>query len=112
MGQPQPLFRLFLSFQTNITILTTHKCEKCPSSIRRQDSNSQPSDYESPPLTTRPGLPPNQICLTIDQVLAFILVDKSSVAGPLYHQSHSLHNRCYSPWPGLSFREWRGSPSA
>ena len=31
----------------------------CPSSIWRQFSNSQPSDYESPPLTTRPGLPPN-----------------------------------------------------
>ena len=31
---------------------------KYPSSIRRRDSNSQPSDYESPPFTTRPGLPP------------------------------------------------------
>ena len=30
--------------------------KKCPSSIRRWDSNSQPCDYESPPLTTRPGL--------------------------------------------------------
>ena len=28
MGQPRPLFRLFSSFQTNITILTTNKCEK------------------------------------------------------------------------------------
>ena len=34
--------------------------KKCPSSIWRQDSNSQPSDYESPPLTTRPGLPPDK----------------------------------------------------
>ena len=59
MGQPRPLFRLFSSFQTNITILTTNKCEKCPSSIWRRDLKSQPSDYESPPLTTRPGLPPN-----------------------------------------------------
>ena len=39
--------------QTHITILTTNKCEKCPSSIRRWDSNSQPSDSESPSLTTR-----------------------------------------------------------
>ena len=53
-GQPWPLFHLFLSFQTNITILTTNKCEKCPSSIRRRDSNSQPFDYKSPHLTTRP----------------------------------------------------------
>ena len=59
MGQPGLFFVLFLSFQTNITILTTNKCEKCPSSIQRRDSNSQPSDYESPPLTTRPGLPRN-----------------------------------------------------
>ena len=29
MVQPTPLFRLFLSFQTNITILTTNQCEKC-----------------------------------------------------------------------------------
>ena len=26
------------------------------SSIRRRDSNSQPSEHESPPITTRPGL--------------------------------------------------------
>ena len=32
---------------------------KCPSSIRCQDSNSQPPDYKSPPLTTRPGLTPD-----------------------------------------------------
>ena len=32
---------------------------KCPSGILHWDSNSQPSDYEPPPLTTRPGLPPH-----------------------------------------------------
>ena len=41
-------FHFFHPFQTNITIFTTNKCEKCPSSIRRRDSNSQPSDYKSP----------------------------------------------------------------
>ena len=57
-GQPRPLFCLFLPFSTNFTILTTNKCEKMSISIRRfQDSNSQPSDYVSHPLTTRPGLP-------------------------------------------------------
>ena len=30
----------------------------CPSNIRCRDSNSQPLDNESPPITTRPGLPP------------------------------------------------------
>ena len=29
----------------------------CPSSIRRQDSNPQPLERESPLITTRPGLP-------------------------------------------------------
>ena len=55
-GHPHPLFRLFLSFQTNITILTTNML--WPSSIWRQDLNPQPSVHESPPVTTWPGLPP------------------------------------------------------
>ena len=58
-GPTPASFVYFRSFQTNIvTIFTTNKCEKCPSSIWCRDSNSQPSDYESPLLTTRPGLPP------------------------------------------------------
>ena len=35
--------------------------KKCPSSFWCCDSNSQPSEYESPTLTTRPGLPPHLI---------------------------------------------------
>ena len=51
------LFFVFLrSFQTNITIFTTNICEKCPSSIRCRDSNPQPSERESLPITNRPGL--------------------------------------------------------
>ena len=57
MGQPQSLFNLFSSFQTHITIFTTNKCESS-SSILCQDSNSQPSEHESPPITTRPELLP------------------------------------------------------
>ena len=48
----------FIFIFSNITILTTKNVEKCPSSIRRWDLNSQPSDYKAPPLTTRPGLLP------------------------------------------------------
>ena len=51
----------FRSFQSKITIFATNESEKCPLSIWCQDSKSQPSDYESPPLNTRPGLPPNKI---------------------------------------------------
>ena len=57
IGQPRQLFHLFLSFQRHIiTIFTTNKCEKCPSSIWCRDSNSRPLEHESPPITTRPGL--------------------------------------------------------
>ena len=50
--------RLFSSFQIQITIFTTNKCEKSPSSIQCWNSNPWPSEHESPPVTTRPGLPP------------------------------------------------------
>ena len=53
MGHPRPLFPLFSSFQTNITIFTTNKCEKYPSRIRRWDLNPQPLEQESHPMTTR-----------------------------------------------------------
>ena len=57
---PGLFFVYFRLFQTNNTIFTTNECEKmsCPSSIRRQDSNPRPLERESPPITTRPGLPP------------------------------------------------------
>ena len=57
LGHPRPLFCLLSSFQTNIKILTTNKCENCPSSIWCWDLNSQPSEHESPFLTSRTGLP-------------------------------------------------------
>ena len=53
-------FVYFRSFQTNNTFITSNHCEKmsCPPSVRCRDSNPQPSKFESPPITTRPGLPP------------------------------------------------------
>ena len=53
-GQLRPLFVYFWSFQTNNTIFATNQCEKCPSSIRRWDSNSRPLKHESSPITARP----------------------------------------------------------
>ena len=58
-ANPGLFFVYFQSFQTNmITIFTTDQCEKmsCPSSIWRRDSNTQPSECQPPPITTRPGL--------------------------------------------------------
>ena len=47
------LFSVFSNKQYNFT---TNICEKCPSSIRCRDSNPRPSEHESLPITTRPGL--------------------------------------------------------
>ena len=53
------LFFLYLpSLQTNNTILTTNRYEKCPSSICCGDSNPWPLEHESSPITTMPELPP------------------------------------------------------
>ena len=61
---PGLFFVYFRSFQTNIiTIFTTNICEKCPSSIWCRDSNPRPSERESLPITTRPGLPPFYIII-------------------------------------------------
>ena len=82
MGQPWPLFHLFLSFQTNIKFLQQIKVKKCPSSIRCQGSNSWPLEHESPPITTRRGLPPSTsfLCFFISQWY-------------LYVESHRFCNR-------------------
>ena len=53
MGHIGPLFRLFSVF--SIKHLQQINVKIC---IQYLALNSQPSDYESPPLTTRPRLPP------------------------------------------------------
>ena len=60
-GQPRPLFVYFRTFQTNNTILTTNQCEKNVLSIQytAPGFEPRPSDCESPPITTRPGLQPS-----------------------------------------------------
>ena len=99
MGQPRPLFHLFSSFQTNITIFTPNKCEKGPSSTRCWDSNPQPLINESPPITTKPyTLRTNSIFqffshyyiytitpkLTLSHVLTYVCVPISCVYGCTY----------------------------
>ena len=60
MGQPRPLllFVFDLFKQTSLQFLQKIYVKKCPSSIRCRDSNPQPLECESLPITTRPGLPP------------------------------------------------------
>ena len=57
-ANPSLFFINFCLFKQTLQFLQQIKVKKCPSSIQRRDSNFQPSDYESPPLTTGPGLPP------------------------------------------------------
>ena len=56
MGQPRLFFIYFRRFQHTLQFLQQIIVKKCPSSIWCQDSNSQPLEHESPPITTRPGL--------------------------------------------------------
>ena len=50
------IFGLFK--QNHYNFLQQINVKKCPSSIRRWDSNPQPFEHDSSPITTRPGLPP------------------------------------------------------
>ena len=71
MGQPRPLFCLFSVFFKQ-TLQFLQYVKKCPSSIRCRDSNPQPSECESLPITTRPGLPPQKyIILMLFAVCAY-----------------------------------------
>ena len=51
------LFIFDLFKQTSLQILQQIHVKKCPSRKRCGDSNPQPLKHESPPITTRPGLP-------------------------------------------------------
>ena len=56
MGQPRSFSFIFVFFKQTLHLSKQINCEKCPSSIRHPDSNSQSSNDKSTLLTTRPGL--------------------------------------------------------
>ena len=58
MGHPRPLLSFIFGIFKQTLQSYNNICEKCPSSIRYRDSNPRPLEVESPPITTRPGLPP------------------------------------------------------
>ena len=85
-GHRRPFFYLFSFFQTNTSTLTTNICEKmlCPSSIWPRGLNPQPLEDESPPKTTRQGLPPIlQCCHISNQTWHFYNKDHSMSQGIL-----------------------------
>ena len=53
------IFRRFKHTIVKI-VLQQINVKKCPSSIRCWDLNPQPSEHESPSITTRPELPPTR----------------------------------------------------
>ena len=57
---PGLFFVYFRLFKQTLQFLQQMNVKKCPSSIRRWDLNPQPFEHESPPITTRPGLPPTR----------------------------------------------------
>ena len=59
MGHPQPLIHLFSVFFKLEYKFYKKEMSKNPGS-NPLDLNSHPSDYESPPLTIRPGLGPDK----------------------------------------------------
>ena len=54
---PARFLFIFLSFQTNNAIFRTNMRMQC------WDLNPQPSGHESPPITTRPVLPPSHFLI-------------------------------------------------
>ena len=51
-------FIYFRLFKNTLQFLQQINMKKCPSSIQCKDLNSCRLEHESPPITTRPGLPP------------------------------------------------------
>ena len=57
MGHPGLFLIYFCLFKHTLQFLQQINVIKCPSSIQCWDSNPQPLEHESPPITTRPGIP-------------------------------------------------------
>ena len=56
-ANPGLFFVYFCLFKLTFQFLQQMDVKKRPSSILRWDSNPQPLEHESPPITTRPGQP-------------------------------------------------------
>ena len=57
---------IFVFSDTRYNFTTNSYVKKCPSSIWCWYSNSQPLEHEPPPITTRPGLPAQNVFIYKD----------------------------------------------
>ena len=103
-ANPGLFFVYFLSFQVKHYSTNNKSMWKmsCPSSIWHRDSNPWPSEHESPPITTRPGLSPYMGIVTICSEI----VEANFTVNPC-----SLLFQCESNPVGLLYFYffWRGS---
>ena len=74
-----------------------------PSSKRRRDSNSRPLEYESPPITTRPGLPPVHEFLTQNLSEIVILPSPQLIIRQFYDRNVLLFTFVFTPY----FKDWK-----
>ena len=80
MGQPGLFFVYFRSFSNKHQyILQQINVKKCPSSIWHWDWNPQPSERESPPITTRPGLPPYNKCYDCGTCISWMHIETKAI---------------------------------
>ena len=89
MGQPRPLFRLIsVIFKQTVQFLQQIYVKKCPFSIRCRDLNPRPTERESLPITTRPGLPQSKSKLPFN-LAAFTWI---------FHSGPDQHLRLERSW--------------
>ena len=89
MNKPRPLLSFIFGLfkQTVPQFYNKYHVKKCPFSIQCQDLNPWLLEHESPPITTRPGLPPIKfdIFATIDVELRLTIFNK----GPNWYLAFS-----------------------
>ena len=79
---------LFVYFTIKHHNFYNNVMRKCPFSIRSCDSNPQPLDRESPPITTRPGPPPSSFEVLCSALNLWLWL--SCQSGRFQHQRSSV----------------------
>ena len=123
MGNPRPLFHFFCLFKQTLQFLQQINVKKCPSSIQCWDLNTQPSEHESHPITTRPVL--KFLVCRLNTLFYFILHSYQQTHFPETRRAEGgIRNAYCRPTPSppspaststgrsTSARPWSGAPAA
>ena len=89
-----PLFSLFSVF-SNITFFTTNQCENMSIQYPVPDSNQQPHEHESSPITTRPGL---LLTFNVSIKTCFYLLLSTQCHTVTHSHRHTLQHRTSRVW--------------